>query len=293
MIQKPWGTISTRAMANRSYIDEISINAGGYSSVHRHNENKNMFVVESGALIIEIPEPVYLYTGDTLVVDQGVWHRFFCLEDAEVIEFYFSTTHGPIEVEIERREGVANGLFESNDYDAFKKATASTILLVGNGSSLLDAENGDKIDSFDRVVRFNTAKIEGYEKHVGTKTDILFIVCGSSKERLKKYNEVHVHSWQRDASKDKLFKNLSEHRECCKIDHSILKKVPIDHPSTGLIAIYTYLQLYDYVTITGFDWHEKKKHHYADEQKRGTLHKPKEEFKIIQQLIHEGKVKIL
>jgi hypothetical protein len=45
-------------------------------------------------------------------------------------------------------------------------------ILVGNGTSLLDHNFGNKIDSFDLVVRFNMFKIFGYEQNVGSKVDI-------------------------------------------------------------------------------------------------------------------------
>ena len=47
---------------------------------------------------------------------------------------------------------------------------------MGNGSSVLDVELGDKIDKeFDYVFRINRFKIEGYEKYVGTKVDGWFL----------------------------------------------------------------------------------------------------------------------
>ena len=46
------------------------------------------------------------------------------------------------------------------------------VCIIGNSKSILKQKNGSKIDSFDTVVRINTFKIEGFEKHVGTKTDI-------------------------------------------------------------------------------------------------------------------------
>ena len=49
----------------------------------------------------------------------------------------------------------------------------NTQIIVGNSPSLLDHEYGEFIDSFPTVVRFNGYKIFGYEKHVGSKTDIL------------------------------------------------------------------------------------------------------------------------
>ena len=46
------------------------------------------------------------------------------------------------------------------------------IALVGNSSSLLDEEYGSFIDSHVQVVRFNNAITEGFEKHVGSRTDL-------------------------------------------------------------------------------------------------------------------------
>jgi len=50
-----------------------------------------------------------------------------------------------------------------------------SVILVGNGESLLGSNMGEKIDSYDTVVRFDGLNIEGYEKDVGTKTDILVL----------------------------------------------------------------------------------------------------------------------
>ena len=47
------------------------------------------------------------------------------------------------------------------------------ILVIGNGSSVMDDGFGSIVDSeFDVVVRFNRFKTKGYEKYVGTKTDV-------------------------------------------------------------------------------------------------------------------------
>lgn len=46
------------------------------------------------------------------------------------------------------------------------------IILVGNASSLLQKKNGDKIDSYDYVVRMGNCTVKNYESYTGTKTDI-------------------------------------------------------------------------------------------------------------------------
>ena len=50
------------------------------------------------------------------------------------------------------------------------------ILLMGNGSSVMDNEFGKKIDNdFDLVYRINRFKTKGYEKNVGTRVDAWFL----------------------------------------------------------------------------------------------------------------------
>jgi hypothetical protein len=46
------------------------------------------------------------------------------------------------------------------------------IAIVGSSSNLKDKEEGDFIDSFDEVVRFNRAPTKGWEKYVGSKTTV-------------------------------------------------------------------------------------------------------------------------
>ncbi len=49
----------------------------------------------------------------------------------------------------------------------------ASVILVGNGPSvLLRGECGAEIDAFDQVVRFNWFAIRGFERFVGTRTDL-------------------------------------------------------------------------------------------------------------------------
>jgi SAM-dependent methyltransferase len=48
--------------------------------------------------------------------------------------------------------------------------TNSSVVLVGNGPSVLRSPLGAVIDSFDEVIRFNEFETKGFEKHVGSKT---------------------------------------------------------------------------------------------------------------------------
>jgi hypothetical protein len=50
---------------------------------------------------------------------------------------------------------------------------ARSMALVGNAETILDYENGARIDAHDLVVRFNRAFVAGIEDKVGRRTDIL------------------------------------------------------------------------------------------------------------------------
>lgn len=51
----------------------------------------------------------------------------------------------------------------------------SSCAVVGNSGILLNNDHGDVIDGNEVVIRLNNARIEGYKRHVGSKTSISFI----------------------------------------------------------------------------------------------------------------------
>lgn len=60
-------------------------------------------------------------------------------------------------------------LFEFRDMFSNAKSAA----FIGNSSSILNWENGNMIDSYDLVIRFNRAYTKGVEQKIGSKTNIL------------------------------------------------------------------------------------------------------------------------
>jgi hypothetical protein len=183
------------------------------------------------------------------------------------------------------------------------------IIIVGNGTSVLEVENGSKIDTFKKVVRFNSYAIKDYEKYVGERTDIWFNVINFSNKQnewrmAKKYDKIYLHSWQWDEKKDKLYKEFLEfykdknmliektkRHTCVEMSEFIENKYMAF--STGAIAIWMMLKNYEMVTITGFDWWERKAHHYSDSAVRGNNHKPELEKILIDKLVIENKLKFL
>jgi hypothetical protein len=184
-----------------------------------------------------------------------------------------------------------------------------SIIIIGNGSTLLDKENGSKIDSFDIVVRFNAYAIKGYEKNAGTKTTYWFNtinfqnIAGESRTKIP-YERIVIHSWEWDPTKDKTYQNFlkfyKDSVDLRKTSRDLIEEMRAYAPdssysaySTGAMAIWMLLKEHSEVTITGFDWWSTDKHHYSDNAPRGTLHKPDKEFEFIDKLIKENKIKVL
>lgn len=57
----------------------------------------------------------------------------------------------------------------------FESLMDKSIAVVGSSGILLNKEYGELIDGHDIVVRFNASRVKGYEKYVGSKTDIRFM----------------------------------------------------------------------------------------------------------------------
>jgi hypothetical protein len=53
-----------------------------------------------------------------------------------------------------------------------KKDTESKVIIIGNSANVLENEYGSIIDSYDVVIRINRCVTKGFEKYIGSKTDI-------------------------------------------------------------------------------------------------------------------------
>ena len=173
-------------------------------------------------------------------------------------------------------------------------------LIVGNGTSLLDVPRGQTIDSFDEVVRFNSFKTQGFEEFTGTKTTTWF-TCNRAHMN-KSFPRVIWHSWQKEKSNDPNFQTMLDlfpHAEAVEWDviEEARSLAPnpdnFKAPSTGLLAILLFLREVESVKIIGFDWWSTDKHHYGDNEKRGTLHNPEIESRVICRLIEKEKLTFL
>ena len=54
---------------------------------------------------------------------------------------------------------------------------SESVAIVGNAGKIIGSNLGKEIDSFENVIRFNNAKVKGYENDVGSKTTDIVINC--------------------------------------------------------------------------------------------------------------------
>ncbi len=175
------------------------------------------------------------------------------------------------------------------------------VIIVGNGASVLQRELGDQIDAFDVIVRINDFKIEGFEQHVGTRTDILFtcrLDIYNSLYLISKFPEVilslYCNPWNGVYTKSDVFfhRNITDEIypfQARALGGKVGMKWP-KYPSTGLICIDYMIERYGHVTIAGFDNFKGGNLHYYEEGKRmsASTHAPEIQKKYLLQLEKKG-----
>ncbi len=121
------------------------------------------------------------------------------------------------------------------------------IAVVGNAESLLFQKYGEIIDSFDVVCRFNSGNLPSCIEAQGTKVDVSFVsVPDLYPEVVKKYSHiVQVSPRERNNHYDAIPLRYIE---------NLKKKMNVDRPSSGIIALYYLYQQKSNVTIFGFDF---------------------------------------
>ena len=160
------------------------------------------------------------------------------------------------------------------------------VILIGNGSSVLDNEMGEYIDSeFDLVYRINRFKTKGFENYVGTRVDGWFLAetgaqwIGSSTEEVE--GSIRYKDFEYIFLVMPNFKlNSTEHRNLSSVLNDEIQLIPSKYeddinsivdlkpmwPTSGLVAIQFLLENYQNIHIHGFDGKSKKYEyiHYYD-----------------------------
>ena len=149
--------------------------------------------------------------------------------------------------------------------------------VLGNSGSVLESEKGEEIDSMDFIIRNNFGPTKGYEKYVGSKTDLrvvnihgfVYLYDMEHREKVKeKFPEedfefllkiknetvvdrhnIGIKSGREvfDSNRNKLLR-MSD--EFIKLESTLGKNL-----TTGLVSILIACSLFDEVYIHGFDFY--------------------------------------
>ena len=165
------------------------------------------------------------------------------------------------------------------------------ILLIGNGPSAASMRLGKEIDEFDGdVVRFNTYRIKGNEKHVGTRTD-RWIATDIFPAWHKEYKEVILCNFSRKPDNPLVLKMKTYYPEAHNFPEwawqETMKLMNFSAPSSGAVAAMYFKDKQVY--IYGFDFFSGKKHHYGDNL-NACHHNARKEVEYFTKLMSSGKV---
>ena len=189
------------------------------------------------------------------------------------------------------------------------------ILIIGNGSSVLENKYGDIIDNFQNVARINNYETSRFKEYVGQKANIWFNGANKHVRPRKNLPEkviVFVPSPVYTKYYDLMDARIKERQNLDKNQYYLvpLKKVyeyeeliKSDRITTGTSSILWAMENYKTVVIHGFDFFIDSKEHYYDSKikkwlynnilKRGKKHNTQREMDYINEQIKLGKVKSL
>ena len=189
------------------------------------------------------------------------------------------------------------------------------ILIIGNGSSVLDYNYGEIIDRFQNVARINNYEAESFKENVGQKTDIWF--HGANK-KVRPRNVVpnkvivFVPSSVYEKFYDLMEVRIKERQDLDKSQYDLVplekiyeyeKLIQSDRVTTGTSSILWALENYKSVVIHGFDFFIDSREHYFDSKFKkwiynnlytlGKKHDTQIEMDYIHHQIKIGRIKLL
>ena len=192
----------------------------------------------------------------------------------------------------------------------------SRILIIANGESILNNDYGEFIDKHPLVARINNYQTKGFEKQIGSKTDIWFNGANSKlKLQSAKYSDIIVLMPSQVILKKEADLNghVSKRLKLDKEQYTTVSlsniqnfenQVGYNRLTTGLYSILWALKNYNEVIIHGFDFFQESKAHYYDNSlsklliknniiKKGQKHNNILEKQFVNNLISENKIKTL
>ncbi|KAI0531139.1 hypothetical protein KFK09_000691 [Dendrobium nobile] len=202
--------------------------------------------------------------------------------------------------------------------------------VVGNSGILLKSNHGDLIDGHDFVIRLNNARIHGYHRNVGSKTNLSFInsnilhpcasrdgcfchpygedvpiiiyicqavhfldyaVCNSSHKAPLLITDIRFDMLCNRIVKYYSLKRFTNLTGKSMEDWSKFHDEKMFHYSSGFQAVMLALGICDRVSVFGFGKSADSKHHYHTNQKEELdLHDYEAEYEFYRDLVERPKV---
>lgn len=184
------------------------------------------------------------------------------------------------------------------------------VAIVGSSGSLRGSGFGEKIDSYDKVIRFNRAPVEGYEKDVGSRTDLRVVNCHVFEgQKINKKFEHQPRDFVKKLKDTKILVIYPKYIEdsspfiddSCKLylvkyseSISLGEKYGLSSmPSIGAAMILLCVEAGLKPTLFGFDLDPKDKsrtHYWERRAKSSFFHNVSAEKKLFSKLLSQGKV---
>ena len=174
-------------------------------------------------------------------------------------------------------------LLKSSNWKELKKG--NSCVLVGNSFLITEYEKGEKINSFDFIVRLNDAPTRGYEKQVGSRTDLRVLNRTLQKEKgvgnldddrsgvLEKFeSNVLLYPTPPKIEEDAVEKLINIKNTYCVSNffriykEALEKKLDIKRLSTGLFSTILMVHIFESVALINFDFYSSaSSYHYWED----------------------------
>ena len=215
------------------------------------------------------------------------------------------------------------------DPSSFKSDIHKSCAIVGSSGRLLSTNYGELIDSHDYVIRFNQATTEGYEDHVGSKTNSRVVNCHvvnslmpleSNQHNIETFSKFDPQFLLKIQNETVFFKDVPSatphslaklrqimHGNGCEalfLDQQWVRDLALEMrleegktPTCGSVGVGLALGVFDKISCFGFSFYAdpwSKVHYYEDvkEYDQSSVHGLDSEKKAMLELEEEGLIKI-
>lgn len=180
------------------------------------------------------------------------------------------------------------------------------IVIVGNSPSMGGCRLGDVIDGYDRIVRLNCFRLDGYEQHVGSLTSDWVMVWGEGVplwhppglQRVWVRTCDRAACWPVVRERSRFFSAVPVMSLGWRITEQVKQIYPEGYrgkePSTGLLALHLFWTLYGRVVdFCGMGEMHIGGAHYWEPQRRHKYHGVAAENRVLSSMVKMGRARNL